>query len=40
MKKWSDLWETPKGVLITIAVLLFVCGIFNRLSVQDYNIST
>ena len=29
MKKWSDLWETPKGVLITIAVLLFIYGIFN-----------
>jgi hypothetical protein len=29
MKKWSDLWESPKNVLIAIIVLLVIYGVFN-----------
>lgn len=29
MKKWSDIWATPKGLLITIIILLCLYGVFN-----------
>ncbi len=29
MKKWSDIWENPKGLLITIVILLCLYGVFN-----------
>ena len=29
MKKWSDLWESPKNVFIAIIVLLVIYGVFN-----------
>lgn len=29
MKKWSDIWATPRGLFITIIILLCLYGIFH-----------